>query len=74
MYRPVHSTRRSHAKALLARAGYADGGGIEGGADGIEPDNIPQEADRPEIISKPIPPPIATHRKLGRRARVKLRS
>lgn len=67
MYRPVHSTRREHAKELLHRAGYADGGPT-----GIEPMGVPgQEPAIPGIAPKSLPPPISTNRRLGRRARSK---
>lgn len=68
MYRPVHSTRREHAKGLLRRAGYADGGPT-----GIEPMGVPQEPPSPGIAPQPLPPPISTSRRLGRRARTKFR-
>lgn len=71
MYRPVGHTRRDHAKDLLRRAGYAEGGdvAIEGGDEGIVPDGIPDEG--PNATSGPAP--FAKPRRLGRRHLKKLR-
>lgn len=73
MYRPVHSRRREYAHELLKRTGY-DSGGLVGGDRGIQPDSIgEQEPAVPQIISKPVPPPIVSRRKLGRKVMRKLR-
>lgn len=75
MYRPVHSRRREHAEGILKRAGYAGGGSaaIEGGSDGIEPAGV-EEPALPVIAPQPLPAPIvSSHRRLGRRARHKVR-
>lgn len=68
MYRPVGDTRRNHAKALLARAGYEAGGEVIATPD-INPETVPSEKPMPDIM----PHSITRPRKLGRRARAKLR-
>ncbi len=73
MYRPVHGRRSEHAHKMLSRAGYAGGGEIDSD-DSILPDTIgQQEPATPGIAPKPLPAPISTHRRLGRRAMKKLR-
>lgn len=68
MYRPVGDTRRNHAKAMLQRAGYEDGGEVVTAPD-IGPETVPPEKPMPEIMPHSITKP----RKLGRRARLRLR-